>query len=443
MSQLKEIDVLRKISFLSVLSHKHEEKRKSLPPSIWKEPKDDFHLVHITMFLLGFMSLMPMTFFSVANDYWLFKFRNSTMDSETSNGEDRTNLQQYFQSITIIVQTVPSAILSALTMTYSKYITERTIGSLISLAIVFAVFVIFAKINTDAWQTGFFILSMILLFINSVFLSAFQSSSLLLVAKLPQDYLMYYMIGQNGTVLTTLLQIVSLTVTTSSSTTGLMYFIAGTIFILITLILLVLMIRTEVFKYYVTETDDESDNATFSDMKELMKEIWPCQLLTCFLIFNICLISPSLTTLVEPQKGQNYDLWTSKYFIPVTVFLINDVFCIVGKLLTRKIVVTKSNQWWHISFTLIFTFIEIPFYFLCNAQPRTLPVIFHQDWQFIVMNILNALYSGYVINLSFMSLKTLSGGQENAAFSIINVTASVLGMVFCANGLIGVKLLNI
>lgn len=56
------------VSFLSVLSHKHEEKRKSLPPSIWKEPKDDFHLVHITMFLLGFMSLMPMTFFSVAND---------------------------------------------------------------------------------------------------------------------------------------------------------------------------------------------------------------------------------------------------------------------------------------------------------------------------------------------------------------------------------------
>ncbi|CAH1113068.1 unnamed protein product, partial [Psylliodes chrysocephalus] len=430
-------------SLLSVLSHKHEEKRNSLPPSTLKEPKDDFHLVHITMFLLGFMSLMPMTFFSVANDYWMFKFRNTSLDLETSNGEDRTNLQQYFQSITLIVQTVPAAILASSTLTYTKHIKERTAGSLISLAIVFAMFVIFAKINTDAWQTGFFVLSMILLFINNVFLSAFQSSSLLLVAKLPQDYLMYYMIGQNGTILTTLLQIVSLTVTTSSSTTGLMYFIVGTILILITLILLVLMIRTEVFNYYVTDTINESHTATFSDMKKLMKEIWPCQLLMCIFLFNICLISPSLTTLVVPQQGQYYDLWTSKYFIPVTVFLIGDVFCIIGKILTRKIVLTKSNKWWHISLTLIFSLIQIPFYFLCNARPRTLPVIFQQDWQFILMNILYALYSGYVINISFLSLKTLSNGQEKAAFALFNVTASVLGMVFCANGLIGVKLLNI
>ncbi|CAG9858127.1 unnamed protein product [Phyllotreta striolata] len=437
------MNIVRKISRISVLSYQYDDKRKSIRlQNTEKEPKDNYYLVHITLFLLGFMNMMPIMFFSVANNYWMYKFRNPAV-KYIPNGQDRTDLQQYFQSITGPFQTVPSAVLSVLTVTYSKYITERTIIGLVGLTVVTAIFAVFPLIDTRNWQLEFFALVMALLFVDTIFLSAFQSSTMTMLAKLPDDYLFLFILGQNGTLMISILQIVSLVVTDSDDMSGFIYFAVGTLMSLTVLIFMLLAKRTEVYQHYVenVENIEQSTDMNYSDIIDITKKIWPCMFLLSTSLFIVFTVYPSIMSLVVSEQANTE--WGDKYFIPVTVFFLFDVFGTMGKLLTRKIQMTNSNKWWHVTSSVIMSCLITVFYMFCNAQPRTLPVVFDKDWEFILMNVIFAFYSGFIINVSFMSLKSMSIGVEDNAYSLMNLTLSVVSTIFCANGMIAVKLIDI
>ncbi|XP_072395602.1 equilibrative nucleoside transporter 3-like isoform X1 [Diabrotica undecimpunctata] len=446
MATTADIEISRKLSILSAFSDKFAEERKvSNKHDTSKGPKDFMFAVHIACFFVGFMNVMPMVFFSTAKSYWMYKFRNVTLGDAITEGQDRTRLQVYFQPALMAGGTVPSVICTILLTFYGHKIPSmfRSLASLVLLGLVFAIFAIFTQINTDSWQTGFFALTVILLMMNSAGVATFQMSSVILIAKLPPSYMFWYLLGQNGTLLTTSLQVISVAVTDSSITSGLIYFTAGTTLITIALTFVMIARKSQIFKYYEVENikDQHAEHINFGEMKKLLIQIWPTLVVVGVLFFTFSFIHPSVTTLVESEYADEKTAWTQKYFTPTIVFLLAEISSIVGRVLSRKFLVTHSNKWWYI-LALTVRLICTPFYLFCNAQPRShLPVIFGHDWEFITGHILFSMSMGFLMHVGFMSIRTLAEGKTEVGLKIVTLTLSLVSAASTFNGFLTVMLL--
>ncbi|XP_050511925.1 equilibrative nucleoside transporter 3 isoform X4 [Diabrotica virgifera virgifera] len=446
MATTADIEISRKLSILSVLSNKFAEERKvSHKHDNAKGPKDFMFAVHIACFFVGFMNVMPMVFFSTANSYWMYKFRNVTQGDEITQGQDRTRLQVYFQPALMAGGTIPSVICTILWTFYGHKIASmlRSLAALVLLGLVFAIFAIFTQINTDSWQTGFFALTVILLMMNSAGVATFQMSSVILIAKLPPSYMFCYLIGQNGTVLTTSLQLVAVAVTNNSITSGLIYFTAGTTLITISLMFVMIARRSHVFRYYEVENikDKHAEHIKFDEMKKLIVQLWPVLVVIGILFFTLSFVHPSITTLVESEYAYEKTAWTQKFFTPTLVFLLAEVASIVGRLLSHKFLITHSNKWWYI-LCLLVRLICTPFYLFCNAQPRThLPVIFDHDWEFVLGHIILSSSTGFLMHVGFMSVRSLAEGKTEVGLKIVTLTLSLVSAASTFNGFLTVMLL--
>lgn len=412
-----------------------------------KEPKDHFFLVRTTCFLLGFMNLAPLLFASTAAGYWLYKFRDPSIGSGTTLGMDRTTLQAYYQPVSMVAQQVPSVTMSCLMTVYGHKVPHmrRTLVSLLLFIGLYLLFTLFTQINTDSWQTPFFVVAIFLSMMNSSLAATMQMSTAVLISKLPHEYLMYFLIGQNGAFISTFLQIISLALTDDQPTSGLLYFSSGAILILITLVLTMLSRKTKVFEYYEIEAAKEqhSEMINWAEAKEVIKKMWPCQAVLGLMIMTISTIHPSITTLVVSQNEANHTAWTEKFFTPVCAFLVIEVSAIIGRIMSRKFFITESNKYWYVGLTVLRLFISIPICMLFDAEPRNFPVVFDKDWEFIVFMFIFGFTNGWIWNVSAMSLKTLVPKKQEVAFKLLALTISVFSAITVANGLLAVKVLLI
>lgn len=139
-------------------------------------------------------------------------------------------------------------------------------------------------------------------------------STAVLISKLPQSYLMFFLIGQNGAFISTILQIISLALTDNQPTAGLFYFSSGAILISITFILVTMCRKTKVFEFYEIEVVNEnnSENISWDEAKELMKIIWPSQAVIGLALFTISTIHPAISTLVVSENEMAATPWSSK-----------------------------------------------------------------------------------------------------------------------------------
>ncbi|XP_072395604.1 uncharacterized protein [Diabrotica undecimpunctata] len=132
---------------------------------------------------------------------------------------------------------------------------------------------------------------------------------------------------------------------------------------------------------------------------------------------------------------------SEKYFTPTIVFLLAEISSIVGRVLSRKFLVTHSNKWWYI-LALTVRLICTPFYLFCNAQPRShLPVIFGHDWEFITGHILFSMSMGFLMHVGFMSIRTLAEGKTEVGLKIVTLTLSLVSAASTFNGFLTVMLL--
>ncbi|KAJ8935536.1 hypothetical protein NQ314_012740, partial [Rhamnusium bicolor] len=139
------------------------------------QPTDKFYLVHLIFLLFGIMHLLPISFFVTANDYWMHKFRNTSL--ETIDPNDRSKLQSNFASGSIIAQSIPTIICMILSTIFGYRIKARR-RVIISLFVLTSSFVLstgFIKINTDSWQTWFFVMTMAILAVMNGILALFQT----------------------------------------------------------------------------------------------------------------------------------------------------------------------------------------------------------------------------------------------------------------------------
>ncbi|CAH2018879.1 unnamed protein product [Acanthoscelides obtectus] len=93
--------------------------------------------------------MLPMTFFVVANDYWMYKFRNTNYTNW--DPLHRTSIQIYFSSILSTAKAVPVMIVSLLAAKYihKLHLRPRLLYSTLVICAVFLSLTIFVVIDTD------------------------------------------------------------------------------------------------------------------------------------------------------------------------------------------------------------------------------------------------------------------------------------------------------
>ncbi|VEN57880.1 unnamed protein product [Callosobruchus maculatus] len=409
-----------------------------------EEPHDKFFLVHFLFLLFGLLHLMPITFLITANNYWMHKFRNVSMDHH--DAEYRAPLQSYFTSGTEVAQAVPTILCTLLATAYGhKFrVRSRIFVSLLVIAACYVLCTVFVKIDVDSWQIGFCALTMVELAVIQAMLALYQVTSLVLLAKFPGNYMKPFLFGEGiAGIFTSSLQIISLAIGGGPETSALIYFCTGTFLILLTLVIFKMVKYMDIYDYYVNLNKEDTKRKTHS-FRESMKvagSIWPCLVIFMTYVATLAATHPAITSLVISENAGKGHVWNDKYFVPVVTFLFSDICSLLGRVFATGFL-TKRNGPFFVVLNFVRTAVLVPLVVLCHATPRShLPVVFNQDWQYIVILACLVFTNGFIQNVTFLSIGKLAPGKEEEALLVLISFAAVATGLSSPLGMLIVRIL--
>ncbi|KAJ3657435.1 hypothetical protein Zmor_009238, partial [Zophobas morio] len=160
------------------------------------EPQDKYLLVYAVFGFFGIIHFLPATFFVTAHDYWMYKFRDTTSDIIDSS--HRTTLQAEFSASVTISTHVTGVLGSFLTLFFGHKLNVhfKLYGSLLIIVVFYVIAAIFIHIDTDSWQTGFFVLTMLMVGTINTMNTVAGLTFFSILYKFQPDYLGPYLNGQ-------------------------------------------------------------------------------------------------------------------------------------------------------------------------------------------------------------------------------------------------------
>lgn len=286
-------------------------------------PEDTYNFNYIVFYFLGMTSILPWNFIMMAEEYWLFKFRNVT-----ANGTELTPRQMEMQADLSMSSAIPSTtflILNAM-LGYRVPLKCRMIGSYIVMTILMIVTTIFVKVDTDTWQDEFFTVTIAtVIVINSA--SAIASGSLFGIAgQFPSEYMTAVVSGQAlGGIFAALAEIIIITFHPPPDMSALIYFIIGSVALFVSIFLYMIMQRTFCFKYFILHQQMARSNSSRElltaqvgtevqqpSFKTVMDKIWVYGFSEWLVFVTTLAIYPSVTVLVNSENKGNGHMWNGE-----------------------------------------------------------------------------------------------------------------------------------
>ncbi|XP_010155168.1 PREDICTED: equilibrative nucleoside transporter 1 [Eurypyga helias] len=399
-------------------------------------PQDRYKGVWLIFFILGLGTLLPWNFFMTAREYFIGRLADMEKMNHTSNKTSGTALpQSYLQSMfdnfMTLCAMVPLLIFTCLNSFIHQRIPQqiRILGSLVAIGLVFLVTAIMVKVDME--PLPFFVFTMIsIVFINS-FGAILQSSLFGLAGLLPASYTAPIMSGQGlaGT-FAALAMIFSIAIGARQPESYIGYFTTACMAILLAIISYILLPRMDFFRYYSMKDKTEYSvyNAELETKRDLIKKdepngveqnnskiipvhisdekpsvvtifkkLWVMAVSVCF-VFTVTIgVFPSITAKVSTILGEG-KRW-GVYFIPVSCFLLFNVFDWTGRSLTALFTWPGKDSWL-LPVLVALRVIFIPLFMLCNVQPRVyLPVVFSHDAWYIIFMIFFPIPNGSLASL--------------------------------------------
>lgn len=230
----------------------------------FRAPKDPYKLVYIIFYWLGIGSLLPWNFFIAVNEYWMFKFRdttrNETLDSEdddvhkgNSTGYELSPLQLKWASYLSIASMIPNVFFLLLNAVYGhRFKTQpRLLAALIIVIVLFIFSDIMTKTDTDSWQDAFLTVTLVSVVIINVMVAIFQGGLSGVAGKFPPSYMGSVVQGQAlGGIFAAATNVVMLALGADNINAAFYDFLIAIIFLASALVAFVVLTRTEFFKYY-------------------------------------------------------------------------------------------------------------------------------------------------------------------------------------------------
>lgn len=408
-------------------------------------PNDRYNLVFLILLIHGIGTLMPWNMFINAESYFRDYKLAPNATTTSSPDPDLENYRKNFQSYLGLASQLPNLIFNGLNLIVnmgSGNLKLRVNLTLVLEALIFAITIILAVVDSSQWQRAFFYLTMVTVVVLNMASGVYQNCIFGTGAKFPGSYTNAILIGSNfsGT-FTSVVNLLSIWLAPEPQKAAMYYFITALFVILICLISYNLLPYNLFFRYFdrsdkteetnpfeleigsdrepakkenndvpeiLRQTVDAmvprpSDREDTGFMGELMKkkrvfmECWP-QCLNVFLTFFVTLaLFPAILSNIKQSQGY----FSEKYFTSFACFLIFNVFAMIGNLVSSWTTWPgKDRVWIMVLARLVF----IPFFLFCKFvnKDRKWPVLFESDIAFITGNILLALTSGYLSSLCMM-----------------------------------------
>ncbi|XP_028676016.1 equilibrative nucleoside transporter 1a [Erpetoichthys calabaricus] len=392
-------------------------------------PEDKYKAVWLIFFILGLGTLLPWNFFMTATMYFTERLATPQVEglaNTTANGTSLNYLQSKFSNVMTLCAMVPLLVFTCLNSFLHQKIPQkiRIMGSLFVILLVFVLTAAFVKIPIPAVE--FFTLTMIKIVCINSFGAVLQGSLFGLAGLLPASYTTPIMSGQGlaGT-FAAFSMICAIASGSELQDSAFGYFITACVVIIIAIFSYVALPKMEFCQYYANK--DNSPSGANSDMDNrldllkkdntngieknipeehntptvsvfaIFKKIWVMALSVCF-VFTVTIgVFPAVTVDVKSSSEEN-STW-SKYFIPVSCFLLFNLCDWAGRSLTA-FVLWPGKDSLLLPIMVIGRVVFIPLFMLCNVLPRShLPVFFLHDAWYIIFMILFASTNGYLASL--------------------------------------------
>ncbi|XP_074845877.1 equilibrative nucleoside transporter 1 [Carettochelys insculpta] len=424
-------------------------------------PTDRYKAVWLIFFTLGLGTLLPWNFFMTATRY----FTSRLGDTQNVSSLDRvaeqnisakgwepppTYLQARFNNFMTLCAMLPLLVFTCLNSFLHQRIPQkvRILGSLIAILLVFMITAALVKAPLE--PLPFFVITMLKIILINSFGAILQGSLFGLAGLLPVSYTAPIMSGQGmaGT-FAALAMICAIASGSELSDSAFGYFITACVVILLAIGSYILLPRLDFFRYYSMKDktkyqahEGHSEQETKIDLIKkdepngveqrhpndsapqvpcqkpsvfsIFKKIWVMALSVCF-VFTVTIgVFPAITAEVKSTIAgrSNWEL----YFIPVSCFLMFNVFDWLGRSLTA-VCLWPGKDSWLLPFMVATRMVFIPLFMLCNVQPRShLPVFFYHDAWYIVFIVLFSVSNGYLASLCmcFGPKKVLTHEAETA-----------------------------
>ncbi|ERL93828.1 hypothetical protein D910_11114 [Dendroctonus ponderosae] len=391
------------------------------------EPRDKFYTVFVIFYILGVVTLLPWNFYVTANDYWMYKFRDTRIHNNSVTGSqlmNKTTLQAEFTSYVTVASAVPSLLFLIVNITISQKVSanKRILGSLFGML-------------TLMLATLVFVLPLQLP--NVLVCSAILSGSVFgIVGNFSPVYITATIGGQAlGGIFAALAEIVSLAIGASSTHSAFVYFIIGNLTIAGSIALFVVLTKTLFYKYHIEDKFlNISDFGTTSSAqlvchKVVFRKTWIYGL-SMFFVFAITLsIYPGVTVLIESEGRGSGSKWNDVFFIPTITYLLFSIGDYLGRIAAGRI--QKPNKESVVLLLSLARFVFIPLFMLCNAQPRYYwGVVFNKDYQYIIILFMCAISNGYLANIAAILAPRKVDDFEKEAASLMTTVFMGVGLAF-------------
>jgi len=321
-------------------------------------------------------------------------------------------------------------------------------------------------IDTDQYQNGFLIGTLVSVVFISAMVGLVQGSQAALAALFPPLYMGTFMQGQAvGGIVVALLNIITIAVGSDSVSAASWNFLIGTLFTLSSLILYAVSTRLPFYKFYVhtnNQRDDDSDEESRPLLNggagdgplsvtaspdypeeetsnfQIVCQIWPW-IVTIFFTFAVTLmLFPAIAVLVESTEKGSGGAWSDVYFTPVACFLVFNVGDYVGRAASTSIPwpKTPATAAWPMMAAAFARLAFIPLFIFCNACPKNRivsDVYIKSDAAYIIFMILFSVSNGYINSICLMhGPKTLTNPQDQSRAASILVFYLMFGLTIGA-----------
>ncbi|NWU53584.1 S29A3 protein, partial [Dromas ardeola] len=392
-----------------------------------QKPSDRLHGAYVIFFLLGIGSLLPWNFFITAKHYWMYKLQNCS-DRAGPVGQAASDLRDFFESYISIASTVPSVLclIGNFLLVNKVPASVRILSSLFIMLAVFLVITVLVKVDTSAWTNRFFALTMGCVVVVSGASTVFTSSIFGLSSCFPMRNLQALISGQAmGGTISAIASVIDLAAAADVTDSALAYFLTADIFIVVCIMVYLLLPRLQYSRYYMSSpslespsvatvlpdssTEDEAEPGGTSNTSFLAKRsgipplrpILQKTALLGFCLFYVFFVSiiifPSLSSNIESVSKSSGSPWSTKYFAPLTSFLLYNFADWCGRQITAWIQVPGPKSKLLPALVLLRT-VFLPLFILSNYQPRAhiRTVVFDRDIYPVVFTALLGLSNGYL-----------------------------------------------
>ncbi|KAM9188544.1 equilibrative nucleoside transporter 3 [Mergus octosetaceus] len=414
-----------------------------------RKPGDHPNGVYVIFFLLGIGSLLPWNFFITAKHYWAYKLQNCSEQA----GRAPSDLRDYFESYISIASTVPSVLclVGNFLLVNKVPASVRILASLFVMLCIFLVITALVKVDTSAWTPLFFGLTLACVAVVSGASTVFTSSILGLSSRFPMRNSQALISGQAmGGTLSAIASLVDLAAAADVTDSALAYFLTADIFIVVCIMVYLLLPRLQYSRYYLRSHQESPSPATvlpggpvgdeaepggtaplpsIPPLRPILRKTATLGSCLFYVFFISIIIFPSLSSNIESVQKASGSPWSTKYFVPLTSFLLYNFADWCGRQITAWIQAPGPNSKLLPALVLLRT-IFLPLFILSNYQPRAhiRTVLFAHDAYPVAFTALLGLSNGYLGTLAIVYGPKIVPKELAEAAGVVMTLYLVLGL---------------